>query len=441
MAADEADVAKENLLTKLQGLESTELGEICVGLSLTVPPNKKGKRSAMFNIIVKYLSSDTIEESEDGGLQLFRDVLKQVGEMKKDIKSEEKVLDKKDGDKDKTEIKQSGSKTNDDSKMNPNPRVTERSHMFKLKEFKVNGGLTGDSGNISEFIKICSQMQKGKILGYTEEEIRIGIIDSLKPDSALRKYFDGKVEVTQDKFMKMLKSWYQVKESLTFLTKMQGSAQEPKESEAQFLLRMIGLRDTIITLNADEEECSFGGKLVRRQFLHALTVGFTTDTIRLELRQALKEPDMEDDEMTREVLEAVARDLENRRKTKGKVASSNRLGAEERNDRDGEGNSSDNALLTKISKEFSTVTAAVNKLAAWQEQVQKRLDKEDTQRERARGANAGGGNENQRRGPGGGYRFIKCEDCEENRLFCTHCSICGQGDHKRNVCPTKTRSC
>ena len=31
-------------------------------------------------------------------------------------------------------------------------------------------------------------------------------------------------------------------------------------------------------------------------------------------------------------------------------------------------------------------------------------------------------------------RFIKCATCEEKRIFCTHCSSCGKGGHKRRDC-------
>ena len=45
----------------------------------------------------------------------------------------------------------------------------------------------------------------------------------------------------------------------------------------------------------------------------------------------------------------------------------------------------------------------------------------------------GGGNNNNR---GGGRLpfFLKCEDCQINNKFCTHCSKCGELGHKRQNC-------
>ena len=463
--AELADGAKENLLTKLQLLEPKELGVVSIALSLTVPPAKKGKKSAMFNLIVRHLSSEDIEESDDNGLQVFQDLLKQVDEiLKKNAKTEGTEADKTndkgdsdskgDGGKKGSRNEKSDSSTSDekdkdkDDKKNGKNRDEERyerkGFMFhKLKEFKINGGIAGNSGNIVELQKIIYQMQKGKGLGYTEEEIRIGTIDSMKADSRLRKYFEGKMNLTQEQFMKMLMSWYHVKESEKIFDELKDSAQEPKEEEADYLLRMMQLRDLVIEVTKGEEY-PIAEKLVKKKFLHAVLVGFKRDTIRLDLRQVLKDPEMEDDEMTREVNEAVARDKENRRKMKGKEASSNRLGFEddevrnkkrsvsfEEDEVKNKKSSTDTvALLEKICKEFSQVAVQVNKLTAWQEQTQKILEKDADDE---RNGNRDGGNQ---RGAQG-YRFVKCEECEEKRLYCTHCSICGQGGHKRVTCPTK----
>ena len=312
----------------------------------------------------------------------------------------------------------------------------ERSQMVKLREFKVSGGLTGDAGKIEEFIKICSQMQKGRLLGYTEEEVRIGIIESFKAESALRKYFDGKVQTTQEKFMKMLKSWYQVRESFTFMTMMEDKAQEPTQTEAQYLIGMMNLRDTILILTADEE-CPLAEKLVRKRFLNSLLLGFKVDTIRLDLQHTLKDPYLEDDEMTREVLEAVTRDKAARNKNRGKGASCNRLSGE---DADVSKMNDENIVAAlfdkfdKIDKKVSSVSASVNKISLWQEQIQKRLDKDDAKEDSDAAGNNRGGGDRRRTDR---YRFIKCEDCEAKGLYCTHCSICGQSGHKRNACPTK----
>ena len=54
---------------------------MCIGLSITVPPAKMGKRSAVFNLIMRQINSETVEDSADQGLDLFTDMdtqLKQI---------------------------------------------------------------------------------------------------------------------------------------------------------------------------------------------------------------------------------------------------------------------------------------------------------------------------------------------------------------------------
>ena len=72
---DEVEVARAQVIGKLQQLQEVkDLQEICIGLSVNVPPSKYGKLLAVRNLLVRYLSSEEVENSTDGGLQMFQDV-------------------------------------------------------------------------------------------------------------------------------------------------------------------------------------------------------------------------------------------------------------------------------------------------------------------------------------------------------------------------------
>ena len=83
MAADEAEIQKGMLLAKLHSLEAMELAEICVGLNVQIAPNKKGKKAAIYNLIVRHFSEPAVEDSDDNGLEMFTDCLGQVEEKLK----------------------------------------------------------------------------------------------------------------------------------------------------------------------------------------------------------------------------------------------------------------------------------------------------------------------------------------------------------------------
>ena len=78
----------------------------------------------------------------------------------------------------------------------------------------------------------------------------------------------------------------------------------------------MDLRNNILALTVDED-CPLGEQLVKKKFLHTLSVGFRKDTIRLEMMNVLKGPDKDgvvDETLLKEVTLVANRDAEQRRK-------------------------------------------------------------------------------------------------------------------------------
>ena len=82
-----------------------------------------------------------------------------------------------------------------------------------------------------------------------------------------------------------------------------------------FVMRLMDLRNQVISLSS-AEGCAFDEDMVRKKFVHALSVGFTDDTIRLELRQVLKNPSLPDHELLEEVNLVVQREAEHKKRAK-----------------------------------------------------------------------------------------------------------------------------
>ena len=75
MASVEAlEMLKEEVITKLKTSGVPLLTEICVENNVTIPIKKAGIKSALFNLMVRYLSSPEVEESGDAGLQMLTDL-------------------------------------------------------------------------------------------------------------------------------------------------------------------------------------------------------------------------------------------------------------------------------------------------------------------------------------------------------------------------------
>ena len=184
---------------------------------------------------------------------------------------------------------------------------------------------------------------------------------------------------------------------------------------------------------------------VLKHFYKSLAVGFKKDTIRLMLAPLIKKGDLDDDDLMKEVNDAVDADEENREKTKGsKSAVSNNLNA----DAIASDNSSvDNAVLLR---ELRALSGTVKELSALKDSVQLLEGRVNSLSQV--NANAGGLFPNNSGGNVGGNggniasggthhnnsvvkNWIKCAECNKNNVpFCDHCNYCGRLGHKRKDC-------
>ena len=432
MTDSETDTVREEVLRMVSLLNASQLAQSCVNLNIRVPPAKKDRRSALFNLVLRYLTSDEVEQ-EDEGLDILRTFKQQVEDMLKVNEVKEDVSGTGSGAVKTEVIGGSGVTVLENSAMDGKSQSTTenvtkaRIELHKLREFKITGGVVGGGDNQLDYMCLSYQMKEGRAAGYSNKEVRSGVIRAMKAGSSLRRYFEGRLELTDEQFTQILRSHYNVKDSATLLTELSNSMQESSETEMSFVLRLMGLRNTIITVSG-EEGCPLDVAMVRKRFFHAVAVGLKKDTIRLELQPALKNTDMEDEDLLKEISMVVARDTEHRTKLKtGKNVVTNSLDVEMDEKKASEETrcvakgmrSKDDQILTEITK----LAVKVNALAAVQTEVEtlkKQMDQYDEENK--------GGNGRRR-------RFVKCESCEKSKAFCTHCSTCGAGDHKRKECP------
>ena len=409
------EAARKDVLERLQTVSADQLEELCARSKLTVADQKKGIHKALFNIMVRYLTSEAIEDSADGGLDIFTKLLDEL----KVMLGEEGVIKKEDV----------GGFTSENG-------VT-KIEVTRNKEFKITGNVGGKGDDTLDYMSLCYQMQDGKRQNFTSRQIMSGLIKANKAGDPLRRYLEGQPGLTEENFIKVLRSHYNVKDSGTLLNEMSNSYQEPCEMEMNFVLRMLDLRNKIITLSR-EEECPLEEKMVRKRFFHSLCVGLKRDTVRLELQTTLKNVDineLEDVDLLKEVSQVVARDTEHRSKMKPSrniaVNSLDERSGEQGRQECDQKSSSEKTILAEISK----LTAKVNELSSVKNEIKElkkqmstnSVSKDDSkEKETGNRSNYGGG---------GKSRFVKCKPCEASGSFCTHCSICGAADHKRIKCP------
>ncbi len=427
----ELDVVKDEVFSKLPLLDIGQLGQCSVQLNLSIPANKIGKKTDVRSFILRHLTSEEVEDHDDVE-EIFRSLLGSIEKIlgdktkttvkKEPVKMESAETGSKTVDETNSKVSTDGTSTSSDTDDNNNvvtPIIaggTARVELSRFKEFKVKVGTFGGDCKVN-YKSLLYQIEEAKSLKHTDREIVSGIIGGMKTDSALQNYFQGKFNWTLEKSLTYLQNICDVRESTTLLDQMGDTIQEPTETEMNFLLRMMGLRDDIMNITKEEED-PLSERRVQKKFLRALSVGFKKDTIRLTLGPLLKTGSVADHVLMKEVKQAMALQKENEEKTKKGVAC-NSLNANET------GKNFQKAVAEEVM--LKAITALTDKM----EKIETKVNSiTNVSNDRANDNAAGGGGRNRC----ANKRFIKCGKCEERRVYCTHCSICGQGGHKRRDC-------
>ena len=311
----------DSIMEQLPSLEVDVLEQLCVACGITVAEEKKGKKALLKMELLGYLAVEGAKA--DTGEETCRKVDVEIAKhlktkLKKEAAAREEM--KEEGGQGGTTSRIPNIKLEVKEDHHDSPADKTKMEMIrglKLSQFKVTGAV-GTSDGCIDFRNLNFQIQDGLSQGYKFKEIRTAVIKAIKAGTSMKKYFEGAYEIDDQEFTKMLRSYYKVQDATTLFNQMVSSAQEPNEMEMDFVLRLMDLRNNIITLSK-EEGCPFDETMVRKKFVHALSVGFTEDIVRLELRNVLKDHDITDHVLLEEVNIVMQREAEHKKKVKGQV--------------------------------------------------------------------------------------------------------------------------
>ena len=76
--ADKIDL----VLMEIKRCNAAELEDLCTKFKVIVPATKKGNQTALVDLMLRMMSSEDVEDLEDGGEELFRTIMEAVTEMK-----------------------------------------------------------------------------------------------------------------------------------------------------------------------------------------------------------------------------------------------------------------------------------------------------------------------------------------------------------------------
>ncbi len=361
-------------------------------------------------------------------------------------------------------MKSSSSKGSDEKESKTGDVRLQLLKGLKLREFKLNGSVGTEDGCI-DYQQLCFQMQQGREDGYTFKEVMFGVIKAMK-NASMKKFFQGKVfgkngeKLTEETFNQMLRSKYMVKDAATYYNKMCDARQESKESEMDFLHKMLGLRDIVVELSA-EEGTPCNKMSLQKKMLNAMSVGFFNNSVRFDLRQTLKDETLTDADLMEEVGLVMQWEKEHLDKFGGKNVKVNSVECSKKEDEGSKMSAAENQILAEIKQlhvkfgEVGKVSSRVDKLTTEVESLKQTVANvvavaatnsisslsaaAQVFPAPANGTVAATPGLPQIPAVGGNRRYyIKCRNCEEQRIFCRHCNHCGLEGHKRRDCPTLT---
>ncbi len=123
----------------------------------------------------------------------------------------------------------------------------------RLHEFKMRGhiGRPGEEGKL-DFFNISYQISSALARGYSRPEICSAILAACDPGD-LKGYFERLPNLNLDFVVERLRDWFHVKDAASVMTGLQSAIQQDGESEMQFCMRLMGMRQDVLSLSAQEE--------------------------------------------------------------------------------------------------------------------------------------------------------------------------------------------
>ena len=312
-----------------------------------------------------------------------------------------------------------------------------RTEVRRLTDFKINGVVGNGPGQL-DYAALMYRIRDGKSKGYKPPEIISGVVAAMKPGSELRKLFESIPDITEEKFNQLLKGHYDIQSATNILTELTSCGQEPTQEVRDYVAKMIRLKNTLTVVA--EEENFMNADMIYETFISAVNVGLRSTAIRLELQPILLKK-LPDETLSYEVNKIVTREEKHRKMMgdKGLKASANVLDVD---DYAGDTQmksgamSKDDIILKKLDslsadmKVLATVKEDVQVLGSRMDSYDKRLDAIEKKVNLSPADDAEDKNNKYKN-----KKFIKCDNCEREKKWCTHCNNCGEGGHKRKDCP------
>ena len=279
------------------------------------------------------------------------------------------------------------------------------------REFKMKGqiGKIGDKENKLDYLSVKRQITRGVEKGYKDAEIIEGVINCTTPGTTIRSFLQSSEDLTIPILLDILRSYFQEADTVDLLQRLATAHQGSREDAQTFLMACLDLKNRIV--RNEDDDIGFSRETVMKILLKTLESGLSDDRILNSIRPSLSNPAVSDNVLISEMSHAVM--LEKKRKEKSKSAP--RVAFVEADE-----TSSDAVEIARLQRQLDDLreekeadSAQSDQLAQLQASINKLVN--------------------------GKHRQYGCKDCKKDGKgkTCSHCFVCGKGDHKVVDCPKK----
>ena len=286
--------------------EQEPLEEIATTLDVNIADEiAAGSKRAIYRKILAHLNSPDF----DNAAERERLILAVRDTIQAHLGFDPGMPKLEDSDEDGSEDERAKEKQEEENKVRNRNQMAVLSGV-KLKEFKFDGsvGYPGEKGKL-DYAGVMHNINMGKQRGFDETEICSAAIRAITPGHPTRTYLEGRSTLTLEKVKASFKAHFIQRDVTDIYNDMvhaiQGSG--PKDTAMSFVLTMFSLRDRIIDMCKDKRsgERKYTPKLVQGEMQKSIYNGLKDDNIRQDLKQILKQKNLDDDDLLSEVREAM----------------------------------------------------------------------------------------------------------------------------------------
>ena len=190
----------------------------------------------------------------------------------------------------------------------------------KFRELKINGqiGEPGEAGKLS-YSSLSYQIHSAQERGYDDADILNAVIRAITPNLSLRNHLEKHRDMPLTRLVSRLRTHFLLKSAATAFTDMGNMVQKVGDTEINFCMDLMGMRDDVIALSK-EEGGQYTDDLVQEKMIHVLSVGLRKASIRLAMRPLLKTPHISDDDIFDALKDLVLNEAEHSAKADGASA-------------------------------------------------------------------------------------------------------------------------